>query len=315
MDFELPSMFSRSEALASGYTDDDLRRARAEGVLFTLRRGYFVRTEVYRSLDPGARHLALARAIHAESSSSVVFSHVSAAALHGLALWELPLDKATFTVERTYAGKRGRQRILRVAPIPPTELMEVAGLPVTTPARTVVDLARWLPVVPAVCLGDCALRLGLTDRSELADVLSGARTRTGIARARQAVKLMSVGSASAGESRSRLQLDALPLPPPLVGQWVYDEDGVLIGRVSFLYPDHGVIGDFEGIGVFGAEPVMANLEDRRRHKRMQELAWTVVRWNWRDLSSPRALTERIAQAFVLASAKRAPAGTFGAARV
>lgn len=312
MDFELPSMFSRSEALASGYTDDDLRRARAEGRIRTVRRGHFVRTDVYDALDPQARHAALARAIHAESGSSVVFSHVSAAVLHGMQTWDVPLDKATFTVGRTYAGKRSRQRILHVAPTPATELTEVDGCPVTTPARTVVDLARSLPLMPAVCVGDHALRAGLTDATELGAALAGARTRTGIAKARQAVGFMTSASASVGESRSRLQLDTLPLPPPLLAQWVYDDTGVLVGKAPFLYPDHGVVGEFEGEGLHGADPALPSLDDRRRRKRMEELGWTVVRWNWQDLSSPRVLTDRVARAFVVSSAKRAPLGSFTA---
>lgn len=311
MDFDQPGMFSRTDALLAGYSDDDLRRGRSSGELLTIRRGHFIRTEVYRTLDDGARHLLLAIAIHAESSTRTVFSHVSAAALHGMELWDIPLDKATFTIDRDYASKRGRQRFLHSSPIPDGDVTELAGYPVTTPARTVVDLARSLPLTPAVCVGDYALRAGLTTHGQLSDALVDARNRTGIAKARQAVGLMSARSASVGETRSRLQLDTLPLPQPVVGEWVRDEQGNPVGRVSFLYPDHGVLGDYEGDGLYGAEPLVSAIEDERHRMRFEELGWIVARWNWQDLANPRELTDRVARAFVLAGRNRAPTGNFG----
>lgn len=310
MDFDQTGMFTRAEALAAGFTDDHLRRARAEGVLTTVRRGHFMRTEVFAALDPRARHVALARAIHSESSSGVALSHVSAAVVHGMETWDIPLEKATFTVNRSYAGKRGRRRVLHGSLIDPSELTEVDGLPVTTPARTVVDLARSLPLIPAVCLGDHALRLGLTDPLELAHAVDTARSRTGIAKARHAVQLMAAAGVSVGESRSRLHLGTLPLPRPLIAQWVYDDAGTLIGRAPFLYPEHGVVGEYEGEGLHGAELTVPQLEVRLRRKRMDEMGWTIARWGWPDLSSVHTVTERIARAFVLAASRPAPSGTF-----
>ncbi|MGA9869723.1 MAG: hypothetical protein WBQ44_01050 [Rhodococcus sp. (in: high G+C Gram-positive bacteria)] len=314
MDFDQPRMFSRTEALAAGFTDDDLRRGRASGELHTVRRGYFIRSEVYSSLGPHARHLALAEAIHAESSNSTVFSHVSAAVLHRMDTWDVPLDKVTFTIGRTYAGKRGRHRILHGSPIPPADLTEVDGFPVTTPARTVVDLARTLALTPAVCVGDAALRTGATTRHDIDRALAESRNRTGIARARQAAAMMSDRSDSVGETRSRMLLDTLPLPPPLLGQWVYDEIGIPIGRASFLYPDHGVLGEFEGQGRFGAHPAPWSAQDERRRDDFRSLGWVVVQWNWSDLSNPRELTDRVARAFVSAAAQRAPRGRFAPQR-
>lgn len=312
MDFEQTEMFSRVEALARGHTDDDLRRGRASGLLVTVRRGYFIRADVYRTLDPHRRHSMLAEAIYAESSADTVFSHVSAAVLHGMETWDIPLDKVTFTIGRSYAGKRGRQRILHGTPVPEGDLTVKDGFPVTTPARTIVDLARSLPLEPAVCIGDYALRTGLTTHDELSHALGDARTRTGVAKARQAVSFMTASSASAGESRSRMQLDTLPLPPPLLGRTLYDEFGVALASVPFLYPDHGVVGIYEGQGLYGSEAVVTDLHDKRIRNHMQDLGWVVVHWNWEDLSTPRELTDRIARAFLLAASQHKPRGSFAA---
>ncbi|MDJ0393921.1 type IV toxin-antitoxin system AbiEi family antitoxin domain-containing protein [Rhodococcus sp. G-MC3] len=312
MDFDQPGMFSRSDALHAGYTDEDLKRARSQGLLHTIRRGYFLRTEVLRSLDPHARHLILAEATYSESSSKAVFSHVTAAVLHRLETWQIPLDKVTLTIDRTYASKRGRQRVLHGSPLPDEDFTEIDGFPVTTVSRTIADLCRSMPLVPSVCIGDYALRTGLTTMDELHSAVGSAKNRTGIAKARQAIGSMSEASASVGETRSRLQLDTLPLPPPLLDQRVYDEEGSLVGSAGFLYPNHGVIGMFEGTGTYGADPTPPDFEGRRRRHRMEDLGWIVVRWNWQDLDTPKALTNRVARGFVRAAENKVPRGRFSA---
>lgn len=304
-------MFSRTDALAAGYTDDDLRRGRGHGELITVRRGYFVRADVFRTLDAHARHLLLAEAVHSESSSNVVLSHVSAAVLHGWETWDIPLDKVTLTVGRTYASKKGSRRVLHGSHIAADEVTTIRGFPVTTPARTVVDLARSLPLIPAVCVGDRALRSGSTTHDELMRALTEARTRTGIAKARQAVSFMTDRSKSVGESRSRMLLDTLPLPPPQLGRWVYDSSGMPVAPVTFLFPDHGVAALFEHSDAGSGAPV--DLDRSRSRKHFADLGWVVVRWNWTDLALPRELTDRIARAFVQAASNRAPVGSVGSA--
>ncbi len=307
-------MFSRNDALNAGYTDEDLKRARSHGELHTVRRGYFIRTEVLITLDPHARHLILAEATFSESSSKAVFSHVSAAVIHRMQTWQIPLDKVTLTIDRTYASKRGRQRVLHGSPLPEEDFTEVDGLPVTTVPRTIADLCRTTPLVPSVCLGDQAIRAGMVTMEELHIALDAARNRTGIAKARQAVALMSDRSASVGESRSRMQLDTLPLPPPLLDQGVYDDGGARVGRAGFLYPDHGVIGEYEGSGLYGADPMPSDIASKRRRNRLEDLGWVVVRWTWQDLATPEAFTNRVARAFVHAAANKVPRGSFIADR-
>ncbi len=308
MNFNQPGLFSRTEALGAGYTDDDLRRARAHGTLYTVRRGYFVRTEVFQSLDSHARHSMLARAIYLESSTQAVLSHVSAAVLHGMDMWDIPLEKVTLTIGRSYASKHGRHRILHGQPLPRGDWTEIDGLAVTTPARTIVDLARSMPLVPSVCIGDYALRTGLVTIDDLLLGVTGARNRTGIAKARQAIGMMSNRSESVGHTRSRILLDTLPLPSPQLNQLMYDEDGSLVGAADFLYPHHGVVGEFDGSDRYGAVPKPPLIEDQHCHHRLNDLGWVVVRWNWQDLSSPREVTDRIARAVMSAAGNHVPLG-------
>jgi hypothetical protein len=165
-----------------------------------------------------------------------------------------------------------------------------------------------LPLIPSVCLGDHALRTGLTARLELIDALDAARNRTGIDKARQSVAFMSDHSRSVGESRSRMLLDTLPLPPPLLDRWLFDDDGEPVGRVPFVYPEQGVVGEYLGTATQSAEPSTHDLANARSRKTMEELGWVVVQWTWPQLDSPRELTDRIARAFVRAAALPTPRG-------
>ena len=66
-------------------------------------------------------------------------------------------------------------------------MTEVDGIPVTTPARTIVDVARSSPFTGAGCAADEALRRNLCSSGDLASELEAAAGRVGIARARAVV--------------------------------------------------------------------------------------------------------------------------------
>ncbi|MEV1243737.1 hypothetical protein ACIBO2_11205 [Nonomuraea sp. NPDC050022] len=66
-----------------------------------------------------------------------VLSHESACGLHGLGSEPSPL--VTFTVPEEFEGPRATK--MHVAALKPDEVGVVEGIPVTTPARTIVDLA------------------------------------------------------------------------------------------------------------------------------------------------------------------------------
>ncbi len=314
MDFDQPGMFTRADALAAGYTDDDLRRSRADRTLLSIRRGYFVRSAVYRTLDSSAQHLLLANAVLLDSADDAVLSHVSAAVLHGMPVWGIALDKACLTIGRSYASKRGRRRTLHGTRLLDSDRMIIDGVPVTVAARTVVDLARAEGVEQAVCVGDHALHSGLTTAFELAEAVDNATGRTGVGHARHAVGLMSSRSESVGESRSRLLFHNLGLPTPWLTQWVYDASGAFLGRVDFLFPE-GVIGEFDGEGKYESNPVRAVIDEKNRQNRLHDLGWVVVRWDWRDLSKPDVLAERLHGAFRRAAANGAPIGTYRSDRL
>jgi hypothetical protein len=94
-----------------------------------------------------------------------VLSHVSAAVWHGLPVWAIPLTKMHVTRERGRAGGRlGHLVHVQCASIHDDEIVVVDGVRVTTPARTVVDIARTRLFEQAVALADAALGRALPSR-------------------------------------------------------------------------------------------------------------------------------------------------------
>ena len=123
---------------AAGYTAGEVHRMLRSGALTAVRRGAYV--EGARPEDAALRHALLVRAAVAELDGSAVVSHVSAAAVHGLAVWGLPLDVVQVTRNRSRSGARRGTRVhVHSAPLSDDEIVVVDGVACTGLARTVVD--------------------------------------------------------------------------------------------------------------------------------------------------------------------------------
>lgn len=164
----------------------------------------------------------------------------AAAALHG-AKW---VDAST-PIEVVTAHTRPRPGVIvREERIGADEITEVCGLPVTTPARTALDLGRHLPRNAAVAhLDALAAATGVTATAalELASRYRGAR---GVRRARIALALMDSGAQSPKETWLRLILvdDGLPAPRTQIEV----SDGVARAFIDMGYDEPKVGLDYEG---------------------------------------------------------------------
>jgi hypothetical protein len=87
-----------------------------------------------------------------------------------------------------------------------TEVVEVAGLPVTSPIATTVELAMQLPRPFALCAVDAMLRSGIADRWAVRAASTAYDGRPGIIQARQILSYADRRAASPGESWLRLRL-------------------------------------------------------------------------------------------------------------
>jgi hypothetical protein len=285
---ELPVLHRRHQLLALGFTDGELRRLRRTGRMSAVRPGAYL---------PGAppdselvRHALAATAVWPALAGDAVFSHVTAAVLYGLPVWRVGLDRVHVTRARSNGGRARRAVHVHAAPLHPGEIGTAAGLPVTCPARTVVDLARTVPFERALAVADAALHTKLVTPDQLAAAVLRAAGWPGVPAARRVVEFADGRSESVGESRSRVAIQRAGLPTP-VPQWeVTDHRGRSLGRVDFGWAQLRTVGEFDGMVKYGrllkpgqsvADVVLA---EKHREDAIRATGLAMVRWTWDDLA-------------------------------
>jgi hypothetical protein len=283
---------SRAQWIAAGFSDDELRGLVRAGRLTPVRRGSYVQGGLPDDLL--ARHVLQIRAAVSELASDAVVSHVSAAVLHGLRIWGVRLDRVHVTRRRRSGGRCGALVHVHTAALDPAEIVMIGGLPVTSLARTVADLARMLPFEQAVVLGDSAMFHKRPDHVEKTDVLAvldHEPRRPGTRAARRMLEFSSALSESVGESRSRVAIAAAGLPPPIL-QWEVHAaaTGAFVGRVDMGWPKQRTVGEFDGLVKYGRtlcpgqDIAEVLVEEKLREDALRDEGLGVVRWIWADLS-------------------------------
>lgn len=302
---DLPELSLRPHLLAAGFSDDELRRLVRTGRLTPVRRGVYVQGGVPG--DVVVRHALRITAAMGELAGDAVVSHASAAVLHGLRIWAVPLDRVHVTRPRPSGGRCGALVHVHTAALDPSEVVVIGGMPVTSLARTVADLARMLPFEQAVVIADSAMFYRRPDRVTPADLVAAldrSPRRPGTRAARRVIAFASGLSESVGESRSRVAIAAAGLPPPVL-QWEVHAaaTGAFIGRVDVGWPQLRTVGEFDGLVKYGralrpgqdvAEVLVA---EKLREDALRDEDLGVVRWIWADLDDFRPTARRLRARF------------------
>lgn len=287
--------------VGQGFDDRDLGRMRRDGTLVPVRRGAYVR-ERPAERTRADEHRELIFATAPQLHDGAVVSHTSAAVLHRLPIWPTALDRVHVTRNRSSGGKRRSIVHVHTAPLPDDHVTAIDGVPVTSLARTVLDLCRTVPIEQAVAAGDAALAYGLV-REILDDQLAQMARWPGTRQARRAIALMDLRSESAGESASRVRLHQDGLPAPDLQQDIFDGEGKFVARVDFLWREQHTIGEFDGKIKYGrllkpGQSIEELLfEEKRREDALRDLGWQIVRWLWADLYRPGVIRDRVLRAF------------------
>jgi hypothetical protein len=267
-----------------------LRRAVRTGEMLRLRSGAYVRSGVWAALTLDEQHrLEIAAALDASSSGLVVVGRSAAA------IWGVPLlgrhDGLVHVRTSVAAGTRTEHGFRKHATAHPEQhVVEAAGVHLTSPSRTVVDLALSEPFASGVVAVDWALRTGV-GRDELRSVLDEVAPKQRRAHAERAVVFGDGRSGSAGESWSRAQMEEAGLVMPVLQERFTDRHG-LIGFVDFYWPQYGLVGEFDGIAKLtdpgmldGRSPRQALAAEKRREDRLRssDRHPSVTRWLWEVL--------------------------------
>jgi hypothetical protein len=165
-----------------------------------------------------------------------VIAGLAAAALHG-ARW---VDESSDVELIWRCGRPPPGIVVRNERIESDEIVQIAGLPVTTPERTALDVARHAPRDPAVTRLDALARatgVMVSDVLPLVDRYRGAR---GLCRSIVALSLMDGGSQSPRESLVRLALIDAGFPAPRTDFTVTDGTTPALIAMGYEAPMVGI---------------------------------------------------------------------------
>ncbi|MCP3811879.1 hypothetical protein NLX62_05985, partial [Mycobacteriaceae bacterium Msp059] len=253
--------FVGSEAVANG----ELRKS-------TLRTRY---TRVFRDIyvSPGTEltPLVRARAGWLWSRRRGIVAGNGAAAAHG-AKWvdlEAPLEMI-HSNRNPLAGLD-----VRTVEIQEDEIIRVDGVPITSVARTALDIGSWYPRDDAVASLDALARATHLKAADVELLMQRYARRPGIQRARTALDLMDAGAQSPRETWLRLILVDGGLPRPQTQIPVYDGPGNPFAYLDMGWEEIKVAAEYDG------EEHRASSRrynwDLRRAERIQRQGWINVR--------------------------------------
>lgn len=290
MDYEPspPTILTAADLLARGYSRRAREYAERQGKLTRLRHGvYALGSEL--PTGPGAQEAMLeirSRAAAPTLTQGTVLSHASALVMHGLPVHAMNTGQVVTTRHRPGSGsKRGDRMICHSADLKEA-VVEIDGIPVTSPARTVVDVARSEGFAGAVCAADEALRRKLCTGEQLADELDAAVGRKGIARARAVVGFADARAESVLESLSRVSISRAGLPMPELQVPFVLPDGKL-AIVDMFWDEWQLVGECDGTGKYGIDDGEAAVRrriraEKNRQNGLEALGHFYRGWQWHD---------------------------------
>jgi very-short-patch-repair endonuclease len=213
---------------------------------------------------------------------TAVATHRSAAGLWLLRGIERP------PVEITVAGSRRPMLpgvvVHRRTGIEPVDVTRRSGIPVTTPARTLIDLGAVAPDLVEGALDDAYFR-GLVTARRLWAALERAGGR-GVRGSRVLRELLSARDPAMAPTESQLELllvralRATKAPDP-VRQYIVETPTGRI-RLDFAYPDVKLAIEADGLRWHSSR---ADLQrDRARANQLVQLGWRILTFTWDDLT-------------------------------
>ncbi|MGA9857012.1 MAG: DUF559 domain-containing protein [Solirubrobacteraceae bacterium] len=232
---------------------------------------------------------ALETAALLQAREDAVLSHATAAALWGIAAAD-PADVHITILARHIRQPDGMQ-VFRVRHLDTHDVRIRHGLPVTAPARTLIDYAAAASdTATAVALNEARV-LRLVNDADLQAAIMRAPLRSGSARIRRLLSSEAGPALTRSEAEARLRdlLAAAELAAPQFNVWV---GGFL---VDALWAGPRVVIEVDGFAVHGQRGKFDG--DRRRDQALAARGYLVIRVSWRQLvEEPMALVARLAQA-------------------
>ncbi|TLQ00263.1 hypothetical protein FEF26_01470 [Nesterenkonia salmonea] len=278
-DYPLPTRGIRYGELTDVLSRRDIRHATHGGELHAVSHGIYIPASKSVLGAPLATLEALCH------GTPHLVSHHTAAALWGI------IDAAPTPPYHLTAPPEG-SRVKRPdlveshrTHVPEADRTELHRLPITSPARTWVDVALSSSVLEALILADRCRRRGrkefgedpqaLASAAELAAALTRRGKPRGIRNARAALQLSRDRVDSPQETRLRYAMAQAGLPEPEVNAWIYNAHGWAVVQPDMSIREYRLAIQYEGWEFHTDDDQM--VRDIQRQELTEALGWVEVR--------------------------------------
>ena len=301
------NVLTTAEALSAGISSARLRTLVKRGQLRQVTRGVYVSAALAEQLqrNAGSRLALRAASVVAPLGHDAVISHHTAAQMYGLDLLDYPPDEIAITRIPGLASRKSRPGVrAHVAALPAQHVTSRRGIPLTTAARTVVDLARTSSYAAGLVVADSALRRKLTSKEQLCAVIADCPRWSGLQQAADVVAFADALGESALESIARMAFRDQGLPPPELQIYVGGDNGI-VGRVDFLWRQYRTIAEVDGAKKYDTRSEA--MYQLRRDARLRDAGFEVVHFSWREVTAmPAEVAASIRAAFERGRQRRSP---------
>lgn len=264
------SVIARRQLRANGLSDDQVDRLIASGRLWPVHRGVYLVSGARQSREGIWMAAALAL------GSTAVVSHRSAAQLWTM----LPGCSSPVHVTVPTGGRKPREGVTVHRSGLEGEVTRKRGIPVTKPARTLVDLASQVDRRTLERAADEAERLRLTTHGQLHAALA---RRPGAAQLRALLEEHVLGSTATANDFEELMIgicDDFGIPRPRcqfqIGPY----------RVDFAWPHRKLAVEADSWESHGTRRAFE--DDPRRTAGLRAMGWETLRFTWRQMTHQRA---------------------------
>ena len=258
--------------------------------LVRVRSGVYADRRAVEGLTRSERAALLVRGERLVSPVDRVAAGLTAALVHDLPLLGSAPARPVLVERREERPEHhGRSRTVL-----PADVVVVHGVPVTSLARTVVDVARSCGRLAGVVTADAALRRGVAP-GQLAAVLETSARWPGIRTAAAVCAFADAGAESPLESVGRVRFAEHDLPPPELQVLIGDADGPF-ARVDQCWREQRTVAEADGAVKYGDGRSL--FLEKQREDRLREAGWEVVRYTWDEaLRTPSVVVARVLRAF------------------
>lgn len=285
---QLPQPFTTRESGAAGIPRTMVKHGSSVSFLVSPARGLYAVREAWDLASPWDRHRLLIDAAVRVVPDAIV-SHTSQAVLLGLPHPSHPPEHVRMTLlDDVRTSRRSTWIRFHRGATPPEHIVIRHGTPGFVAPRVVLDCCREVHARDALAIADGALRAGLTDLDELFDMRRHQRRWPHVAGSNEVLLLADGRRETWLESASAWSMAGWGLPIAIPQVNVYTPDGEFVGRPDALWPEHGVVGEADGIDKYLLDGTdedsvrRALARERARQGAMEALGLLFVRWATRE---------------------------------